>query len=684
MSTPPDVLQELERLRSEIRHHEYRYYVLDSPEISDGEFDLLLNRLKELEKAHPESITPDSPTQRVGGAPAEGFPAELHTTPMLSLDNAYSEADLREFDARLRRLLPDENLAYTAELKFDGLSMSLLYEEGILVRALTRGDGTRGEMVTSNIRTIRSVPLRLNLTSLPADLMALAEGVLEVRGEVVMPIPAFEDLNRRRMDEGEAPFANPRNAAAGTVRTLDPGIVANRKLDFYAWGLLKDGRPPQNSHAACLKSLASLGFKTSSFMKETASLGDLIPFIESVGSQRGELPMEIDGVVIKLDNVDLQARAGATSKIPRWAIAYKYPARQATTQVRDIVVQVGRTGALTPVAEFEPVLLDGSTVSRATLHNEDEVRRLDVRIGDWVLIEKGGEVIPKVVTVLHSRREGDLPVFCMPDHCPVCGAGVYRPEGEAVARCVSAECPAKLKGSLLHFSARKAMDVEGLGEALVDQLVDMELVRDVAGLYRLDLDTLANLPRMGRKSAQNLLDELDNSRRHPLHRLLFGLGIRFVGERTARALAAHFRTMDRLMVASEDDLLTTEDVGTVIARSVRLFFDEPANQALIDDLKALGLPMEEPESTGGGDESPMSGKTVVLTGTLSTMARDEAASLIERMGGKVTGSVSSRTSLVVAGENAGSKLEKARQLNIPILDEAAFLDLVGQAPGSGE
>lgn len=674
-----DIRKDIEGLRREIRHHEHRYYVLDTPEISDFEFDQLMRRLQELEAAHPELVTLDSPTQRVGGEPAEGFDVHVHAAPMLSLDNAYSLDELREFDARVRKLIPGEAVAYAAELKFDGLSMSLLYENGRMVKAVTRGDGLRGEVVTANIRTIRTVPLMLEARGAgerePAG--PSAAGRIEVRGEVVMPLASFERVNRSRREADEAPFANPRNAAAGTVRTLDARVVAGRRLDFYAYGLLVEGAAPLPTHLDTLRWLNRHGFKTSPLVRECADLAALEAFIEDVRGRMPDLPFEIDGVVVKVNAAALQARLGATAKIPRWAVAYKYPARQATTRVLHIAVQVGRTGALTPVAEFDPVLLDGSTVSRATLHNPEEVRRLDVRVGDWVLIEKGGDVIPKVIQVITSRRVGELPEFVMPERCPVCGGTVHRPEGEAVARCESADCPAKLKGSLLHFASRRAMDIQGLGEALVDQLVDKGLVAGVADLYTMDFDTVVALERMGRKSAENLFAQIDASRAHPLHRLLFGLGIRFVGERTAQLLARRFGALDAVMAAPEEELRATEEVGPVVAESIRAFFAEPRNRALVERLRAAGLNLAEPEAPpapAGGEDSFFAGKTFVLTGTLAAMSRDEAADTIRARGGTVSGSVSKKTHYLVVGADAGSKLAKALALGVAVLDEAAFLE----------
>jgi len=679
MAVPPDVRQRIDELRRVIRRHEYLYYVQDNPEISDYEFDRLMRQLQELEGEYPAAVTPDSPTRRVGGQPAEGFETHEHRVPMLSLDNAYSLAEVREFDARLRRLLPETDFTYTAELKFDGLSMSLLYREGRLERAVTRGDGSRGEVVTTNIRTVHTIPLRLEpRTTATAGGGATGDPLADpivVRGEILMPLDSFAELNRKRKENEEPPFANPRNAAAGTVRTLDPRIVASRKLTFYAYHLLADDRTPFPTHAEGLHWLARHGFRTSPYFRICRTLGDIEAFIDEVAERRDSLPVEIDGVVIKINETELQRRAGATSKSPRWSLAYKYPARQATTRVRDIVVQVGRTGALTPVAELAPVSLSGSTIQRATLHNEDEVRRLDVRVGDWVLIEKGGDVIPKVVKVLHQRREEELPVFRMPDACPVCGGRIFRPEGEAVSRCVSADCPARLKGSILHYAQRRAMDIEGLGEALIGQLVDRDMIRHLPDIYRLEEGELAALERMGEKSAQNLLAEIEASKSRPLHRLLFGLGIRYVGERTARLLADHFGTMAAVMKADREELVAVNEIGEVIADSVAVFFQEPSNREVVDQLASAGLNMRAaaPETAAAAaTDDPFRDKTFVLTGALRGLTRDEARALIESRGGRVTSAVSGQTDYVVAGADPGSKLDKARQLGVTVLDEDEF------------
>jgi len=680
MTTPPETTSKIESLRRDIRRHEYLYYVENNPEISDYEFDMLMRQLQELEKQHPETVTPDSPTQRVGGQPVEGFEAFQHHIPMLSLENAYDMNEARAFDARVRRLLTHYDFSYSVELKFDGLSMSLIYSGGRLQQAVTRGDGSRGEVVTSNIRTIRSIPLRLEarIADKQKNHPLLDPAVREVviRGEVIMPLGSFEALNRLRKKNGDPPFANPRNAAAGTIRTLDPRIVAGRKLDFYAYALLMGDRIPFDLHAKCIQWLKTHGFKVSPYFRVCQTLADVEEFIQQVEETREKLPVEIDGIVIKVNESELQQRLGATSKNPRWALAYKYPARQTTTRIRDITVQVGRTGALTPVAELEPVFLDGSTIQRATLHNEDEIRRLDVRVGDWILIEKGGDVIPKVIKVLENRRTGSPPEFRMPTTCPICGGSVFRPEGEAVSRCVSADCPARLKGAIRHFAQRKAMDIEGLGDSLIDQLVETGMVKSLVDLYSLNIETVAELERMGRKSAQNLFDQIEKSKANPLHRLLFGLGIRHVGERTARILVDFFGSMEQLMAADPADILSIHEIGDVIAESVAAFFREEGNRDMIRRFRPAGHSMKEPGRTmdpSAAESAPFQDKTFVLTGALESMTREEASRLIERLGGRITSSVSSKTDFVLAGKDPGSKLQKARKLGVSILTEFQFL-----------
>ena len=650
-------------MRDQLRHHEYLYYVLDQPEISDAEYDEMMRELKQLEDAHPELITPDSPTRRVGGKPREGFVKVAHSTPMLSLDNALNEGELREFDRRVRSLLGDEKFSYVAELKLDGLSLAVHYKEGMLAQAVTRGDGMIGEDVTENAKTIRSLPLRLKES----------HASCEVRGEVVLTRRAFEKANAQRDAEGLPRFANPRNAAAGSLRVLDPAITASRSLEFFSYFLLDGGKPACASQWESLKKLDQLGFKVNPRRRLCPDIDALLAFCREWAEKRETLPYEIDGVVAKIDSVDQQTRLGWTAKAPRWAIAYKFAAQQKETVVENIEVQVGRTGALTPVAHLKPVNVGGVTVSRATLHNEDEIARLGLQIGDTVLIERSGDVIPKVVRVV--KQGSDRRQFRMPDHCPICGGEVVRAEGEAASRCINTNCPARLKESILHFAARGVMDIDGLGEALVNQLVDQRLVKNIADLYLLKADQLIELERMGRKSAQKLVANIDRSRRAPLPRILNGLGIPFVGERTAQFLAGEFGDLDAIAAASVDQLQRAEEVGPRIAESIHRFFSEQRNRELVERLRAAGFDFKyAAKPTTGG---PLAGLTFVLTGTLPSLAREEAKSRIEAAGGKVTGSISKKTDYVVAGAGAGSKLDKARALGIRVIDEAELLKLIG-------
>ncbi|HJR06409.1 MAG TPA: NAD-dependent DNA ligase LigA [Pyrinomonadaceae bacterium] len=666
--------QEIEQLRDELRHHEELYYVYDNPEISDADYDALMARLQELETAHPELATPDSPTSRVGGRPAEGFEEYVHRRPMLSLDNSYNIEDLRAFDERVKRLADGRRLEYVAELKIDGLSISMHYERGVLVRGVTRGDGRRGEDVTQNVRTIRTIPLRLKDEKDAVDLPNI-----EVRGEAYLSRKTFERINAEREEAEEPRFANPRNAAAGTIRQLDPKIVASRRLDLFAYDVIAGDRKAFSTHWEGLEWLAGAGFRVS-HRKLCPSIEEVIEFCNEMEARRDELEYEIDGVVVKVNSAALQDEFGATAKSPRWAIAYKYPARQATTQVLDIGVQVGRTGALTPVAHLEPVLVAGSTVARATLHNEDEIKRLDVRIGDWVTIEKSGDVIPKVIKVVQSRRTGEEKRFRMPKKCPVCGGVVSRPEGEVVARCVAADCPAQLKARLLHYASRRAMRIEGLGDALADQFVQKKMVRDVADLYKLSHEELAGLERMAEKSASNLRAQIEASKTRDLPQLVFGLGIRHVGERTAAILARQFRTLERLGVATVEELDAVPEIGLTVAESVHDWFADEGNRALCARLGAAGVRTEieaGASSSGEGAQSEaFAGLLFVLTGKLETLTRDEAAALIEARGGRVTSSVSKKTNYVVAGEEAGSKLDKAQTLGVKVIGEQEFKELL--------
>ncbi len=656
--------KKIESLREKIRHHEYLYYVLDNPELSDADFDKLMNELKRLEAEHPNLITLDSPTQRVGGKPREGFVKAKHSSPMLSLDNAYSEEELRAWERRVHELSGRTDVEYMCELKLDGMSLALVYNDGRLERGITRGDGTVGEDVTLNVRTVRSIPLsvskeKLKKAGIPAD--------FETRGEMLMPIAAFKKLNEYRAKEGLATFANPRNFTAGTVRQLEPSITAQRRMDYFAYMLLKDGRTYFDRQSKTMDALEAAGFKVNPNRKLVKNLDEVWKFIQSWEGKRESLPYEIDGIVVKVDRTALQQELGFTGKAPRWAIAYKFAAHGAITQVEDIKPQVGRTGKLTPVAWLKPVPIGGTTVSRATLHNMDFVDELGVKIGDWVEVERGGDVIPKVVKVVedadHPRGHKS---FQMPEHCPVCGGNVVRTEGEADHRCVNANCPAKLQGTILHFASRHVMDIDGLGEALVNQLTERGLVKNVADLYRLTKDDLLKLERMGEKSADNVLKEIADSKKLSLERVIYGLGIRFVGERTAQFLAEHFGSLDEIMKATAEQLEEVNEVGPRIAESIVEFFADEHNRKLVNDLKKAGLTFTGQKREKG---TKLAGKTFVLTGTLARHTRDEAKKMIEDAGGRVSGSVSKKTDYVVAGADAGSKLDKARELGVTVIGE---------------
>lgn len=689
--TPTDRVEEL---REQIRHHECLYYGLDAPAISDAAFDALTRELKDLEAEHPELVTSDSPTQRVGGKPKEGFAKVAHSRPMLSLDNVNSEEELRDWDRRVHELASSPrngeksgDIRYTTELKLDGLSLALHYqpekpgEAGAdgpshLVGALTRGDGTIGEDVTTNVRTIRSVPLSLSMARLQA---AGLPRTFEVRGEVVMPISAFLRLNEEREAQGLSPAANPRNAAAGTIRTLEPNVVAQRRLDFYAYFALENGEAILPGQVKTLDALAAAGFRVNPHREALATVEDLIAFIQRAEQQRANLGYEIDGVVIKVDSTAQQLRLGFTGRAPRWAVAYKFTARSAVTRVDDIRVQVGRTGKLTPVAVLSPVSIGGTTVSRATLHNADEIARLGLRIGDTVLVERGGDVIPKVVEVVPDTSEDEKHPrerreFHFPSACPVCDSEVVRAEGEADYRCVNVDCPARLRESLLHFASRGVMNIDGLGEAVVNQLLERKLVASVADLYTLDEATLLALERIGPKTAQNLLQEIAQSKKAPLDRVLFGLGIRFVGDKTAQLLAEAFGSLDELMMASAETLERVNEVGPRVSLAIREFFDEPRNRHLVDRLRDVGLTFTAAKKRRS---TQLEGLTFVLTGTLQSLSREDAKARIEAAGGRVSSAVSKKTSFVVAGDEAGSKLDKARSLEVPILDEAGLLQLLG-------
>ena len=683
---PADRIAELRRL---IRYHEERYYILASPEVSDGEFDALMHELEQLESEHPDLVTIDSPTQRVGGRVAAGFETVDHLEPMLSLDNAYDEGELRAFDERVRRGLdssgtPADAVDYVAELKIDGVSIALTYVDGVLTRAATRGDGSRGEDVTANVRTVRAIPLRLG-----ADAPA---GRIEVRGEVYLPRTAFERINAEREHAGEPLFANPRNAAAGTLRNLDPGLVAKRGLSALTYQLA-DGTP-ENRHSEVLKRLRGWGLPVEGHWQHCLGADALVAFCAEWADRRRSLPFDTDGVVIKVDSYSQRRALGATSKFPRWATAFKFPAEQKTTRLRAIEVNVGRTGAVTPFAVLEPVFVAGSTISMATLHNADDLARKDIREGDWVIIEKAGDVIPRVVAPILSRRPDDSRPWVMPTTCPRCDSRLVREEGEAVWRCENTSCPARLQRGLEHFAARGAMNIDGLGESLIAQLIDGGLIRDYADVYALSAGQLANLTststrsdgreiqrRFGEKNAAKVVDQIDRSRTNELWRLVYGLGIRHVGERGAQILSRAFWSMDALADATIEELQQTQEIGPVLAESVRSWMDEPRNRQLLERLRAAGVRMEVPESdrTATPAAGALSGRTYVITGTLTGMTRDEAEAALKRLGAKVAGSVSKKTTGVVVGAEAGSKAEKARQLGVPMLDEAAFLDLIGSA-----
>jgi DNA ligase (NAD+) len=662
--------KQINSLRDEIRRHEDLYYLEENPEISDQEYDKLLENLRELEAQHPELITPDSPTQRVGGRPAEGFPEFVHRRPMLSLDNSYNIDELRAFDARCRKLADGQPLEYVAELKIDGLSLAVHYENGVFVRGVTRGDGFRGEDVTSNVRTIRSIPLKLK------DRAKKAANEIEVRGEAYLSRKVFEKINREREEAGEPRFANPRNAAAGTLRQLDPAITARRRLEMFAYDVLAGERKAFTTHWEALNWLEKAGLRVNPNRALCKSIDDVIEFCDGMEAKREELDYEIDGVVVKVNSTVMQDEFGATGKAPRWAVAYKYAARQATTRVNDILVSVGRTGALTPVAMLEPVPLGGVTVSRSTLHNEDEIARLGLKIGDWVLIERGGDVIPKVLKVVESKRTGKEKRFKMPTACPVCGGRVSRPEGEAVSRCIAADCPAQLIGRLLHFASRRAIRIEGLGEVLADQLIEKKLVKDVADLYRLTLDDLVSLERMAKKSATNVLNQIDASKSRDLSNLIYGLGIRHVGERTAGILAREFGSLEKLARASVEELDAVHEIGLTMAESIHDWFADSGNARLCERLREAGVRTELEKAAKSAEPQTLAGKVFVLTGTLPSMSRDEATALIEARGGRVSSSVSKKTDFVLAGAEAGSKLDKANRLGVKVIDEDDFRKLM--------
>jgi DNA ligase (NAD+) len=669
MAKGATINKQIEKLREELRRHEYLYYVQDEPEISDIKFDRMMEELKRLETEHPELVTPDSPTQRVGGSPRTGFETHRHSPPMMSLDNTYSTEELEDFDRRVREISGRENIGYVTEHKFDGLSISLVYEGGVLARGVTRGDGTTGEEVTANVRTIRSIPLRVDPAALKKLHMPLD---FEVRGEIVMPLRAFELLNEKQEEEGGKRFSNPRSAAAGAVRVLDPEITRTRRLDFYGYLLLAGGRVPTRLHSESLEALQKLHFKVSPDWRVCPSLEAVKKFIDSWEARRDKLPYEIDGIVIKVNDTGQQQELGFTAKAPRWAVAYKYPARQETTVVNEVLFNVGRTGTLTPVAMLEPVQVGGVIVSRSTLHNMDEIARLGLHAGDTVIVERAGEVIPHILKVVkegNPRRE-----IVVPEFCPECHSRIHKDPEEVAYRCVNVSCPAKRKQSLLHFAGRHAMNIDGLGEKIVDQLVDKGMVKDFADLYELKREPVAKLDRMAEKSAQNLLDEIAASKKNSLARLIYALGMRFVGERTGQLLAEHFASLQKLADATAQDLEEVAEVGPKVAHSIADFFSEPANRKLIQRLKEEGLNMTEKRAAP--EDTRFAGMTFVFTGALARRSRDEGGAEVIRHGGKVINSVSKLTSYVVVGADPGSKFEKARSLGVTILNEDEFEDLL--------
>jgi DNA ligase (NAD+) len=665
-----DVVEKVESLREQIRHHNYLYHVLDAPEIPDVEYDRLVRELQALEAEHPELVTPDSPTQRVGANPIEAFGTIEHRLPMLSLDNAFSEEELRDFHRRVveRLELEDggEHLLYAAEPKLDGAAVSLLYVNGMLQQGATRGDGTRGEDITHNVRTIDAVPLRLIGSDYPQT--------LEVRGEVFMPKAGFETYNQKARETGEKTFVNPRNAAAGSLRQLDPRLTAERPLDIYVYSVgVVDGRELPDNHSEVLDQLQQWGLKTCPERDVVTGIDGCLAYYEEIGARRESLSYEIDGVVYKVNSRAEQRELGFVSRAPRWAIAHKFPAQEELTVLKGVEFQVGRTGALTPVARLEPVFVGGVTVSNATLHNMDEVNRKDVRIGDTVIVRRAGDVIPEVVSVIKDRRPKGTRKVKLPAKCPVCDSSVVREEGEAVARCTGGlYCSAQRVEALKHFVSRRAMDIDGLGAKLIEQLVSIDRIKTPAGIFELEKDELASLERMGEKSAQNLIDAIEQSKDTTLARFLYSLGIREVGEATAASLAAHFGGLDAIMAAAEEDLLSVADVGPVVASRIRAFFDEAHNREVISRLKDAGVQWEESKPRAAPKDGPLAGKTFVLTGSLADMTRDEAKDRIQALGGKVTGSVSKKTDYVIFGEKAGSKLSKAQQLEVETLDETQF------------
>ena len=667
MSTAASPKQSIEKLRALLRQHDHQYYVLSQPSISDIDYDMLMKQLIELERMHPDLITPDSPSQRVGGEPTKEFPTVTHEVPMLSLANTYSEEELLDFDRRVKELLGDQQYQFVAELKIDGVAISLVYRNGLFVQGATRGDGTQGDEITANLRTIRSIPLRVESgKGLPKD--------LEVRGEIYMSKKDFERMNKRQEELGEKTFVNARNTASGTLKLQDPKIVAKRKLEMFTY-FLRTNDLQLKSHSENLKLLKQLGFTVNEHTKVCRTIAEVKKFTDLWNEKRASLPYDIDGIVIKVDSIAHQQELGAVAKSPRWAIAFKFPAQQMETTLKAITLQVGRVGTITPVAELEPVFVGGSTVSRATLHNEDYINELDIRIGDTVQVEKGGDVIPKVSGVNLKKRPKKSSPFSFPSKCPVCGSKIFRPEGEAAYYCENFECPAQVRGRIEHFAHRRAMNIEGLGEAVIDLLVNEGLIHNIADIYELKKERIASLERMGDKSAQNLLDGIEASKSLPFSRVLFGLGIRFVGEGVAKLLADHLSSIERLKEAAQDELVKVEGIGPRIAESVVRFFKDRHSVKLVSRLTAAGVQMHSEKKKITGNAA-VTGKTFVLTGGLETMSRDEAKDRIEALGGKSSSSVSKKTDYVIVGSDAGSKLQKAKELGVRTITEEEFLKML--------
>ena len=665
-----DIVKKIEELREKIRYHNYRYYVLDDPTVSDAEYDRLMRDLIELEEKYPQYITSSSPTQRIGIEPVSGFTTVKHITSMLSLANAFSTEELQAFDQRIKKLIPQQKLEYVVELKIDGLAVALVYENGIFIRGATRGDGVNGEEITSNLRTVKSIPLKLFGENIPPR--------IEVYGEVYMKKSDFKKLNEERIKKGESLFANPRNAAAGSVRQLNPRITARRHLDTFIYRATFPEGNNSNVHMEVLNYLKNIGFKVNPHIKLCQDIEEAINYCQKWIERKEGLDYEIDGMVIKVNSLRMREELGSTTRSPRWAIAYKFPAQQVTTRVQGIIVQVGRTGALTPVAILDPVRISGSVVQRATLHNEDEIRRKDIRIGDVVLIQKAGEIIPEVVKVIKEKRTGKETEFLMPTQCPVCGAKVFRPEGEVVSRCNSLTCPAQIKERIRHFASRNAMDIEGLGPAIIDQLVEKGLIKDISDLYFLERDDLISLERMAEKSADNLLDAIEKSKKKSLPNLIYGLGIRYVGVHTAEVITRYYPTLDKFKKANLEKLIEINEIGPKIAESIILFFKEKESLAIIERVRSTGLNFgqEEEKIREEKEVQMLAGKQFVLTGTLKDFTRTQAKEIISELGGRVTGSVSKKTDYVVAGEDPGSKYQKAQELGVPIINGEEFKKMI--------